>query len=63
MNQMKVTLRLKVRGTDDVAEFTSYLTAEAAYRVQAEYYKKCLTSPIFQQLNELIVEENIPRRR
>lgn len=57
MNQMKVTLRLKVRGTDDVAEFTAYLAAESAYRVQAEYYKKCLTSSIFQQLNELIVED------
>lgn len=57
MDTVKITLRLKVAGTDEVAEFTEYVSREVAYRVQAEFYRRCLASPKFQELNEFTIEE------
>lgn len=54
---VKITLKLKIGRTGEVAEFTEYVSRETAYRVQAEFYKKCLNSSRFKELNELIVED------
>lgn len=54
---VKITLKLKIGGTGEVTEFTEYVSRETAYRVQAEFYKRCLASPKFQELNEFIIEE------
>lgn len=48
---------MKISGTGEVTGFTEYVSRETAYRVQAEFYKRCLASPKFQELNEFIIEE------